>query len=401
MRIAILDPFSGIAGDMTLGALIHLGLPAEWLHALPGRLGLDGVTVRIQDVVRAGISAKKVDFDIPPQPHGRHLSHIRKIVAQAGLPADVASKADEAFTAIATVEAEIHGTTVEKVHLHEVGAVDAILDVVGSIWGFQQLGIERVHCTVISLGDGTVKAAHGVLAVPVPATMRLLEGLRVRPGPENSGELVTPTGAALIRVLSAGAPPSEYTPVRTGYGAGTKEFKDRANVLRITIADTVNGSGGSARETLVVLACDVDDMTPEYVAAAAETLREAGARDVTLTPVIMKKGRPGTHVEVLAEPARADALEEILFRATTTIGVRRWTVARRALPRVHQTVQVDGHPIRIKISTLPDGSRRAKPESDDVRKVASVTGRREGDIFRRATELAERDPAATGTTGQG
>ena len=201
MRAAIFDPFSGIAGDMTIAALLDVGLDAEWLRALPARLGLDGVTVQIRDVLRAGISCKKVDFDIPPQPHGRHIHHIREIVAKSGVPEQVRIRADAAFTAIATAEGELHGQPPEKVHLHEVGAVDAILDVVGAIWGLSLLDVERVHCGAISLGDGTVKAAHGVLPVPAPATLKLLEGHVVRPGPEGSGELVTPTGAALVRVL--------------------------------------------------------------------------------------------------------------------------------------------------------------------------------------------------------
>ena len=204
MPIAILDPFSGISGDMTLGALIDLGLSAEWLTSLPQRLGLDGVTAHVSDVRRAGIACKKVDFTIPPQPHGRHLSHIRKILDASGAPSEVRDRADAAFTAVTAAEAEIHGTTMERVHLHEVGSVDAILDILGSVWGFHELGISRVFCGTLTLGDGFVKAAHGVLPVPAPATLKLLEGLPVRTGPDGAGELVTPTGAALVRVLVIG-----------------------------------------------------------------------------------------------------------------------------------------------------------------------------------------------------
>ena len=175
VKIAILDPFSGIAGDMMLGALVAVGLDPEWLRALPARLALGGVTVHIRDVERAHIACTKVDFDIPPQPHGRHISGIRKLVHDAGLPLTVTARADAAFAAIATVEGELHGMPAEKVHLHEVGAVDAILDVVGSIWGLEMLGVERVYCGPIALGDGTVEAAHGELPVPAPATLRLLE----------------------------------------------------------------------------------------------------------------------------------------------------------------------------------------------------------------------------------
>src|SRR5512132_3754318 len=305
--IAILDPFSGISGDMTLGALIDVGLDPAWLQALPQRLGLEGITVRVQDVRRGELACKKVDFDIPPQPHGRHIRQIRALVAAAGVPDRVRERADRAFTAIATAEGEIHGVSAEKVHPHEVGAVDAILDVVGSVWGFELLGVERVYCGPISLGDGTVRAAHGVLPVPAPATLKLLEGLEVRPGPEGSGELVTPTGAALVRVLSEGPPPASFVPKRSGFGAGTKEFKGRANALRVVLAEPVAGGrhDGGEVERLVQLAADVDDMSGEYVAAAADALREAGALDVVLLATTMKKGRPGTRVEVLASEQRA------------------------------------------------------------------------------------------------
>ena len=396
MRIAILDPFSGISGDMTLGALLHVGLDAEWLRSLPATLGLDGVSVEIKDVIRADIACKKVDFEIPPQPHGRHLKHIREIVARSPAPERVKQRADAAFTAIAEQEAAIHGTTVERVHLHEVGAVDAILDVVGAIWGFEQLGVERIYCGPIAVGDGTVQAAHGTLPVPAPATLRLLEGYPIRPGPEGSGELVTPTGAALVRILSAGLPPREYIPVRSGFGAGTKEFRGRANALRLILAEgredplAGNGAGGMEVEELVHLASDIDDMSPEYLAAAAELLREAGALDVVLLPTTMKRGRAGTRLEVLARLETVDVLERLMLTESTTIGVRRSAVIRRALPRELITVDVLGHEVGVKVVVLPDGQRRSKPEFSDVQRVAQQTGRPLRDIFRLAAGAAER-----------
>ncbi|MFN8574924.1 MAG: nickel pincer cofactor biosynthesis protein LarC [Gemmatimonadaceae bacterium] len=390
MRVAILEPFSGISGDMTLGALIDVGLDPDWLRGLPARLGLDGVGVRIERVRRADISAWKVDFDIPPQPHGRHLKQIREIVQRSPAPDAVKARADEAFTAIATVEAQIHGVTVEKVHLHEVGAVDAILDIVGAIWGLSELGVSRVYCSTISLGDGFVDAAHGRLPVPAPATLRLLEGHVVRPGPAGSGELVTPTGAALVRVLSIGAPPPAYTPVASGYGAGTKEFAGRANALRITLAEHADVEGADV-ETLVVLATDIDDMTGELVAGAADALRQAGALDVVLTSTQMKKGRVGTRIEVLAKPEDSQRLERLLFAQTTTLGVRRSVVERRTLPRAASTVHVLGHEVRMKIAALPDGGRRVKPEFDDVWAVSTATGRSLGDVTSLALAAAERE----------
>src|SRR5690348_6358823 len=312
MRVAILEPFSGIAGDMMLGALLQVGLDPDWLRALRGVMGLAGGGVEIRDVVRGEIRRAKVDFTIPPQPHGRHLHHIRAMVDASGAPPRVRELADRAFTDIATVEAGIHGVPIERVHLHEVGAVDAILDVVGSIWGLEQLGVERVYCGRIALGDGTVRAAHGVLPVPAPATLKLLEGHSVSPGPEGSGELVTPTGAALVRVLSRGPAPAEYVPRASGFGAGTKEFPGRANALRIVIADerdALDDGAASVREPLTELVCDVDDMSPEYLAPIVDRARDAGALDVVLLAETSKHGRPAVRVELLCHPGDASRLE--------------------------------------------------------------------------------------------
>src|SRR6478672_7375527 len=297
MRIAILDPFSGIAGDMTLGALLGVGLDPDWLRALPSRLGLDDVRVDIREVLRGELVCWKVDFEIPPQPHGRHIKEIRELVARSGAPEHVRARADAAFWAIATAEGEIHGMPAEKVHLHEVGAVDAILDVVGVVWGLELLGVESVCCGPLRTGDGSVRAAHGLLPVPAPATLKLLEGHVVRPGPDGAGELVTPTGAALVRVLSSGPPPAEYVPRASGYGAGTKDFPGRANALRIILADVASDATTERRlETIALIAADLDDMAPEYLAAVAERSRVEGALDAVLTPVVMKKGRQGTRI---------------------------------------------------------------------------------------------------------
>ena len=374
--LAILDPFSGIAGDMMLGALVAVGLDADWLRALPETLGLAGVRVRVQEVLRGEIACWKVDFDIPPQPHGRGIREIAELLRAPGaLPDHVLARADQVFRIIAEREAEIHGTQPDEVHLHEVGAVDAILDVVGSVWGLELLGVQDVRCGPIQLGDGFVRAAHGVLPVPAPATLRILEGLPVRPGPDGAGELVTPTGAALVRVLSSGPPPAEYVPRRSGFGAGTKDFAGRANALRVILADPSGDALGPAREHLVLLAADLDDATGEMLASAADALRESSALDVVLLPTLMKKGRPGTRLEVLARPADADALEALMLTRTSTIGVRRSDVSRRALPREERTVSVEGERVRVKVVRTPDGEHRAKPEFDDVAAAARALGR--------------------------
>jgi pyridinium-3,5-bisthiocarboxylic acid mononucleotide nickel chelatase len=380
--IAILDPFSGISGDMTLGALVGVGLAPDWLQELPRRLGLAGVAVRVHSVNRGGLAAVKVDFEIPEQPHGRHLSEIRALVAAADLPREVRELAESVFSGIATIEGEAHGVPPGEVHLHEVGAVDAILDVIGVVGGFAELGLTEVYCGTISLGDGFVRAAHGVLPVPAPATLRLLEGQRVRPGPEGSGELVTPTGAALVRALSRGVPPATYIPRRVGLGAGTRDLIERPNVLRLVVAE--RSGQATPGESLVQLACDLDDMPAEGVAAAAEFLLEAGALDVVVLATHMKKGRPGMRLEVLCAPDEVSRLEALVFQHTTTLGVRRVVVERRALARGEGQVVVDGHAVRVKVATLPNGERRCKPEFDDVVTVARATGRTTMEVSRAA-----------------
>lgn len=398
MRIAILDPFSGIAGDMFLGALVDAGLDADFIRQLPATLGIEGVGVEVTKTLRGQVACHKVDFTVPPQPHGRHLKHIRAIVEGTPAPESVKESAMRAFTLITECEAAIHGTTVERVHLHEVGSVDAILDIMGSVWGLERLGVERVYCGPLPLGDGFVDTAHGRMAVPTAATLKLLEGLPVRPGPEGSGELVTPTGAALVRVLSLGPAPDAFVPRASGFGAGTKQFPDRANALRIIIADvdpsaisTASPASGSAAtalsERLVVLAADIDDATGEQLGAVADLLRDAGALDVTLVQTIMKKGRPGARLEVLAAHETAGMLEDLLLRQSTTIGVRSHEVDRRALPRVHRDIEILGQPIGLKVVTLPDGTKRVKPEFDDVLRAALATGRSLNELSAAASEF--------------
>jgi len=387
MRIAIADPASGIAGDMFLGALIDVGLDRAWLERLPAALGLDGVVVRIADVQRASVHCVKVDFDIPPQPHGRPVSEIHSIIDAAPLPPTVAAAAHATFDAIAGVESEIHGVSTEDLHLHEVGSVDAILDIVGSIWGLEMLGVEQLYNTRISLGDGTVRTAHGRLPVPAPATARLLEGFSVRHGPEGSGELATPTGAALLKVLSGGPAPLEYKPERSGYGAGTRDIDGHLNALRIIIGESAGHTHPHSQpqdgvqkrqqphaEKLYLLSADIDDMSPEELAAGAEELRREGALDVVLIPATMKKGRLGTRLEVLVRPADSAAMQGRMFVHFTTIGVRRSDVVRTALARRSDVVKVGDRTIRVKIASLPDGTTRAKAEHDDLRDAARELG---------------------------
>jgi len=387
MKVAILDPASGIAGDMFLGALVDVGLDKAWLERLPSTLGLSGIAVRIADVQRSHVHCIKVDFEIPPQPHGRAVSEIHRLIDAVKIPEKVARSAHLAFEAIAAIESAIHGVAPDELHLHEVGAVDAILDIVGSIWGVEMLGIERVYNTKVSLGDGTVKTAHGLLPVPAPATIRLLEGFNVRHGPAGSGELTTPTGAALLKVLSNGAPPHDYSPLRSGYGAGTRDIHGQLNALRIILGEAAVDHHDHHHhhehvhtEHLHVLSADIDDMSPEELAGAADVLRAEGALDVVLLHTTMKKGRLGTRVEALVRASDLPRLEGKIFLHFTTLGVKTFDVVRRALARESRMVRLDGRDIRVKVATLPDGSKRAKPEFDDLRRVAEETSRPLADI---------------------
>jgi hypothetical protein len=389
MRIAIIDPAAGISGDMTLGALLSLGLPVTWLEELPGRLGIAGVTVTIRDVRRSGVGCKQVEFAIPDQPHGRHVGELVRLVEGAPVSDWVKQRAVQAFRLVGEAEGKVHGVPAEKVHLHEVGAVDAVLDIVGAIEGFERLGVDAVYHWPVAVGSGWVQAAHGRLPVPAPATAILLEGLEVSTGEPVEGEATTPTGAALLRVLSAGPPPGRWRMVGSGWGAGQRDPKHYPNALRILVAEEAAEGGGGGR--VVVLATDVDDMSPEYVEPLRQALMTAGALDVQTWPVQMKKGRQGFRVEVTAPEPLADAVTAELFRHSTTAGVRRWVAERATLPRHHVTVRLDGVAVRVKVlEQVGGGGVRVKPEYEDVLAAARALGKPPIDVAR----AVERDAAA-------
>ena len=383
MRIAILDPAAGISGDMTLGALLSLGLPVSWLEELPKRLGLGDVGVTVRDVRRSGITCKRVEFEIPEQPHGRHVGELVRLVERAPVSDWVKERAVRAFRLVGEAEGRVHGVAPEKVHLHEVGAVDAVLDIVGGIEGFERLGAQAIYHFPVAVGQGWVEAAHGRLPVPAPATAILLEGLEIAGGAGPvEGEATTPTGAALLRVLSAGAPPDRWRMVGSGWGAGQRDPKHYPNALRILIAEVAAEAG-----RVVVLATDVDDMSPEYVEPLRQALVQAGALDVQTWPVQMKKGRQGFRVEVMAPEALADAVTAELFRHSTTAGVRRWIAERATLPRHQLTVRLDGVAVRVKV--LDGGQPRVKPEYDDVLAAAQALGRPPLEVARAVERDAE------------
>ena len=390
MRIAILDPAAGISGDMTLGALLSLGVPSAWLEGLPGRLGLAGVGVSVRDVVRCGVRCTQVEFTIPEQPHGRHVGELVRLVERAPVSEWVRERAVRAFRLVGEAEGRVHGVAPDQVHLHEVGAVDAVLDIVGAIEGFEQLGVDAIYTWPVAVGRGWIEAAHGALPVPAPATAILLEGLELAGGGGGGGpvegEATTPTGAALVRVLAAGAPPERWRLVKSGWGAGQRNPAHYPNALRVLLAERAAEAG---RVTLV--ATDLDDMSPEYVEPLRQALVAAGALDVQTWPVQMKKGRSGFRVEVVAPEELGDAVTAALFRHSTTAGVRRWVAERATLARRQVTVELAPQvAVRVKVLEQPDADGvRVKPEYEDVLAAARALGRPPLEVARVAQRDAE------------
>lgn len=399
-RFAIVDPAAGASGDMFLGALVAAGAPREWLRQLPGRLGLTGVTVEIEQADRCGIDTVKVIVRAPDgssepadQGHGhqgghgphRHLPELLGIVERAPLSPWCRERALAAFRLLGEAEGRVHGVPPERVSLHEVGALDALVDIVGTIEGFEQLGLTTVYSRPLALGSGWVRAAHGTLPVPAPATGILVEGLTIADDGPIEGEATTPTGAVLLRVLSQGAPPSGWRAVRSGWGAGTRNPAGYPNAMRLIVAE-------SAAETnaAVVLVTDLDDMSPEYLAPLREALMTAGAVDVVLWSTQMKKDRLGFRIEAVAPPEAADAVARALFDHSTTAGVRRYRTERDTLAREELSITTaDGEAVRVKVVQAPSGAR-AKPEFDDVRRTAIATGRPALQVATEATNLALR-----------
>ncbi|MEO2168627.1 MAG: nickel pincer cofactor biosynthesis protein LarC, partial [bacterium] len=378
MRIAYLDAFSGIAGDMMLGAFLDLGLPREVLDAEIAKLDLPGIEIRIGETHRQGIRATKVDVlvagkaEAPGAAHGAHGSHhsCAEILARirgAGLGSRTEELALAIFRQLAIAEGRVHGKDPEKVHLHEVGAFDAIVDIVGAAIGFTHFGIDQVFASAVPLGTGFVGTDHGRMPVPAPATLELLRGHPTLPG-DGGLELVTPTGAAIIAALAEPAAPPPLRPIAIGYGAGTLELEDRPNVLRLVLADPAEATRPAGlpprnahieSDQMLVIETNIDDMNPEFFRAATDALVAAGARDVTLQSITMKQGRPATCLQVIAEPQDEEALSEIILRETTSIGVRSWPVQRRILRRTQQSVATSFGEITCKIVVLPDGTERA------------------------------------------
>jgi uncharacterized protein (TIGR00299 family) protein len=385
MKSAFLDAFSGLSGDMIVGAMLDAGADFGELQGVLASLPLDGYRLAARRKLVSGISALKFDVEVSAVQPERNLSDIREIVRRASeLTDSVKDRALAVFGVLAEAEAKVHRTTAEEVHFHEVGAVDSIVDIVAAAWGFERLGLSEMIVSPLPAGSGFVRSQHGIIPVPAPATAELLAGFAIRMG-DGASEMVTPTGAAIVRALAVQAPPAiGFRIERVGYGAGSKDFADRPNVLRLMV-----GERTQAYETdeMVEIEANIDDLNPQIYDHVVERLFEAGARDVTLTPTIMKKGRPAVTVAVLAELSARERIAAVLFAETSTIGLRYHPVARLKLAREIKEVDTRWGRVRVKVSRGGDVVTLS-PEYEDCKRLA-----REHDVALR-TILEEAQAAA-------
>jgi len=371
MKLAYLDCGSGISGDMTLGALVDAGVELAQLNAAVRSLGLPDCRLVAEEVKRKGFRATQVTVRYEPERAHRRLGQIVAMIDQGRLSDRQKDLARRIFTRLAEAEATVHGTTVEEVHFHEVGAVDSIADVVGSAVGWDLLGVERIVASPVPTGTGKVRIDHGLCSVPAPAVAELLRGV---PLAESSipHELTTPTGAAILTTLvdSFGALPS-MTIRQIGCGAGQRELDEQANVLRLYVGESAEGGGG---ERVWVVETNLDDISGELVGYCTTRLWEAGALDVYTAAIQMKKNRPGVKLSVICRGADVEAVEAVLFGETTTLGVRRWPVSRHVLVRRPHWVRTAWGPVEGKVGWLSGGPPRFAPEFESCRAIASERG---------------------------
>ncbi len=377
-RALFYECFAGISGDMHLGALIDVGVPAEHLVRELDRLELaPEFDLVVEPGKKMGITGTRVTVRLAEgidKPH-RHLSTIKGILERAGYPPRVEELATSMFTTIAVAEAKIHGTTVEAIHFHEVGATDSIVDIAGAAIGIDYLDIDVAFCSPVEVGSGMVRCEHGLMPVPAPATAEILKHAPCRYGGVD-GEATTPTGAAILEsVVDRFEAPRSLTPTAVGYGIGQKDFAV-PNALRLTVGELAEVATDASleTETNIEVECNIDDMTPEAFGPLTESLFAKGAKDVFLTPIVMKKSRPGTKLSLLVDEPRLDTVLAELFAGSTTIGARMRQVTKRMLPREERTVTTSLGDIRVKIVTLPSGARRWKPEHDDIAAIAQRQG---------------------------
>ena len=369
-RVAYFDCFSGISGDMTLGALVDAGVSLEALQAGLDRLPVKGIRLQARRVVKNAISATKVDVLVEEQKVQRNLHDLEAIVAEADLPQRVKQRAVAVFRKLAEAEAAVHGTSVDQIHFHEVGALDSIADVIGTAIGLEELGVVKLWASPVAVGQGFVQAAHGRLPIPAPATVRLLRNFEIRLARVNA-ELTTPTGAAILAALAEPTP--DVPPFKlqsVGFGAGGRDLPDRPNVLRLLVGEL---PAPLEHEEIAVLECQVDDMNPEILPYVVDRLLQEGALDVVLQPVIMKKGRPGNLVQVLSPLEKVQTLTELLLRETSSIGVRWHRVQRAKLPRRQVEVQTSLGRVKAKELKLGDQVWRT-PEFEECKRLAAEHG---------------------------
>jgi uncharacterized protein (TIGR00299 family) protein len=370
MKLAYFDCFSGISGDMTLGALVDAGCAVEHLREELCGLQVPGWELTAEKVWKNGMAATYVQVVTEDQSKHRSLSAILGILQQSQLAPTIRERAAAIFLKLGAAEARVHDVPIEKIHFHEVGAVDAIVDIVGACIGFDALGVERFACSPLNVGGGTAKMAHGILPVPAPATANLLLG---RPTYSNGvqKELVTPTGAAIVATLcdSFGPqPPMRVSAI--GYGAGTADLPGQPNVVRIMVGEAAETNVAGFDEEIAVIEANLDDMNPQIYGYFLEKALAAGALDVYTTPVQMKKNRPGTLLTVLCRPQETNALMSLIFAETTTFGARSYRAQRRALPREWVSVSTDYGVVRVKVSRVNGRILHVAPEFDDCRKLA-------------------------------
>jgi len=370
MKLAYFDCFSGISGDMTLGALLHAGVPLEHLRDQLKGLDVPGWEIRAEKVWKDGMAATYVRVDTQETHTHRSLSTIEDILQNSKLTTPVREHATAIFRKLGEAEAAVHDVPIERIHFHEVGAVDAIVDIVGACIGFHFLGIERFACSPLNVGGGTAKMAHGVLPVPAPATARLLLG-KPTYSTGVQKELVTPTGAAIVATLcdSFGLQPP-MTVSAIGYGAGTADLEGQPNVLRLMVGDAAETRTGEYSEEIRILEANLDDLNPQVYGYFVERALAAGALDAFTTAVQMKKNRPGTLLTVLCKPADEAKFQELFFAETTTLGVRSYTTQRRVLPREWETVATCYGDVRMKLARLNGQVVQVSPEYEDCRKLA-------------------------------
>lgn len=370
MNLAYFDCFSGISGDMTLGALIDAGCDVSHLRKELRSLQVSGWELTAERVWKNGMAATYAKVKTEDHEKHRSLSEILEILNKSQLAPQVRDRAGAIFEKLGEAEARVHDVPLEKIHFHEVGAVDAIVDIVGACIAFNALGVDKFACSPLNVGGGTARMAHGVLPVPAPATANLLQG---KPTYSNGvqRELVTPTGAAMVATLcdSFGPQPS-MTVSAIGYGAGTADLEGQPNVLRVMIGESAEKVVPGYHEEISVIEANLDDMNPQIYGYFLEKALAAGALDVYTTPVQMKKNRPGTLLTVLCKPSDTDALTSMIFAETTTFGVRTTRAQRHILPREHVSVSTTFGEVRIKLSRVNGRILQVSPEFDDCRKLA-------------------------------